>query len=98
MTLIDIFGKFHPVLLHLPIGIFVYAYLHLGFDLFFSKRNKAVDITFALAIGLIAAVLSSISGYLLSENGDYAGKLVNWHKWLGAVEFVGEGEGGRQIV
>lgn len=89
MTFIETFGKFHPVLLHLPIGILVYAYIHLGFDLFILKKKKAVDITFALAIGAIAAILSGISGYLLSENGDYAGELLDWHKWLGIGTAIG---------
>jgi uncharacterized membrane protein len=89
MTLIDTFGKFHPVLLHLPIGILIYAYLHLGFDLFILKKKKAVDITFALAIGVTTAVLSCISGYLLSENGDYGGDILDWHKWLGIGTAIG---------
>ena len=83
LSLPDIIGRFHPLLLHLPIGVFIYAFLHLGFDLFVKKKNKPVDITFALAIGALSAVLSSVSGYMLSLNGEYEGSLLDWHQWLG---------------
>jgi len=82
-TLLDMIGKFHPLLLHLPIGVLVYAYLHLGFVLYIRKKRQIVDIKFALGVGAFTAILSSLSGYLLSINGDYGGELLNWHKWLG---------------
>lgn len=87
-NLIDTIGKFHPVLLHLPIGILIYAYLHLGFDLYVNRKSKPVNIKFALGVGAMTAVMSAISGYLLAQNGDYDGDLLDWHKWLGGSTAV----------
>ncbi len=88
-NLLEIIGKFHPLLLHLPIGVLVYAYLHLGFDLWVKKKNNSVDINFALIVGATTAILSSISGYLLSLNGEYQGELLDWHKLLGIGTALG---------
>lgn len=88
-SVLDLAGKFHPLLLHLPIGVLIYAYLHLGYDLFLKKKEKPVDISFALAVGAISAIMSSVSGYLLSLNGEYGGELLDWHKWLGIGTAVG---------
>ncbi len=82
-SILNLIGKFHPLLLHLPIGVLIYAYLHLGYDLLIKKKNKPVDIGFALGVGAISTVMSCISGYLLSTNGEYAGEMLDWHKWLG---------------
>ncbi|MEM9544998.1 MAG: c-type cytochrome domain-containing protein [Bacteroidota bacterium] len=83
-ALIEQIGKFHPLILHLPIGIFIYAYLHLAYDLFISNnRRDIVNIGFALGLGTITALFSSISGYLLFLNGEYSGGVMDWHMWLG---------------
>lgn len=88
-SILNLIGKFHPLLLHLPIGVLIYAYLHLGYDLLIKKKIKPVDIGFALGVGAISAVMSCISGYLLSTNGEYAGEILDWHKWLGIGTAVG---------
>ena len=33
--------------------------------------------------GMIAAIVSCITGYLLSLNGDYDEDRVGWHMWMG---------------
>lgn len=87
--LLDMIGKFHPLILHLPIGVMVYAYLHLAFDLYIRRKKQPVDIQFALLVGAFTAILSSISGYLLSQNGEYGVVgLLDWHKWLGIATAI----------
>ena len=82
-SLLDFIGKFHPLLLHLPIGVLVYVYLHLFYDVIIKKKDNPVNVKFALGVGAISAVLSALSGYLLSLNGEYSGDILDWHKWLG---------------
>lgn len=81
--LLDIFGNLHPVLLHLPIGVLIYGYLHFTYDVIFKKKKEPVDLSFVLGVGAVAAILSTISGLLLSRSADYSGELLEWHKWLG---------------
>lgn len=82
---IDIIGRFHPVLLHLPIGILIYGFLHFSYDVWIKKKENPVDLTFVLGIGAISSVLTAASGLLLSNNGDYSGLTLEWHKWLGVA-------------
>ena len=76
-------GRFHPVLVHLPIGfIIVSALLEIG------RRTGKVNISHS-AISLIlfcsaaGATLACIAGYLLSIGGGYDADLLNDHKWQG---------------
>lgn len=77
------FGRFHPVLVHLPIGILLLA---AAFD-WLSRRegNKSLQTAVPLSWGLgaLAAVGSTVTGYLLSLSGDYATEAVNPHMWMG---------------
>jgi uncharacterized membrane protein len=83
LTFFDIIGRFHTLLVHLPIGILLVAV----FFYFLSSKEKfgalksAVNVL--LLLGAIAAVLSCISGFLLSQNGEYESNTVSIHQWLG---------------
>ena len=81
MDLITTIGRFHPVLVHLPIGIFVTVLLLSVFSMTekYSFIGKSVRII--LAAGLITALLSLISGYVLSLEGANAEEDVDIHKW-----------------
>ena len=79
----DFIGRFHPVLVHLPIGILLLACL---FQLLTIKNRFTVlqpAIPTMFFWGMIGAILSCISGYMLSLSGDYDGQLVSRHQWLG---------------
>lgn len=76
-------GRFHPLWVHLPIGILLVAVL---FDWLsgrerFQQLKAAVSLLYFL--GAIAAVFSCLTGYLLSRSGDYAGATLVQHQWLG---------------
>jgi len=76
-------GPFHPVLVHLPIGILLLACLFQWLVLRDAYKKLEPAIGIALFWGMIFAILSCITGYLLSQTGDYEGDLVNNHQWLG---------------
>lgn len=88
LTITEFIGHFHPVLVHLPIGILLLAALLYGF----SRKEKYTTlrpaVRIALAAGVVSAVLSCISGYLLSGTGEYEEGLVNKHQWLGIATAV----------
>lgn len=81
--MIQIIGRFHPLILHLPIGILVLAFIMewLSRKAKFAHLKLAVGIS--LHIGMWSAILAAISGYILSWEGGYEETLVNRHQWLG---------------
>ena len=83
MQIKEFIGHFHPVLVHLPIGILLIAALFqlLSRKEIFQSLNIAVGI--ALFWGMISAIVSCISGFLLSKSDDYDEALVSKHQWLG---------------
>jgi uncharacterized membrane protein len=86
-NLVLFFGRFHPVLVHLPIGgLVLLAVLELTsrFPRFQdAARNRRLILGFTAA----ASVIAASCGWLLSSSGDYDRQLLQWHKWAG-VGFV----------
>jgi uncharacterized membrane protein len=83
MSVIDIVGRFHPLLVHLPIGILLLAIVFewlSGYERFQLLKSSISTI---LLMGALSALFSCITGYLLSQSGDYDGSTVSWHQWLG---------------
>lgn len=77
------FGHFHPVLVHLPIGMLVLV----GLMYFFSKKKEAeakqkAFAPFFLWAG-ITAVFSCAMGYALSQSGEYEEETLFLHQYLG---------------
>ena len=76
-------GNLHPALVHLPIGMLLLA----AVLEIISTRPRLGHLRSALPTiylsGAVAAILSCISGYLLSQDGGYEEQLLDRHKWLG---------------
>jgi len=81
--MLEFIGHLHPVLVHLPIGILLLA----CFFQLLSAREKYIHLEHAISItlcwGMISAIASCITGYILSGSGDYEEDLVTKHQWLG---------------
>jgi len=82
MNIPELIGHLHPTLVHLPIGILLLASLFqlLALKPKYAALHAATNI--ALFWGMISAIVSCISGYLLSLSGDYDEALVDTHKWF----------------
>jgi uncharacterized membrane protein len=83
LNITSFFGRFHPVLVHLPIGILLLAFL---FELLSrTKRYKKLKVAVrpSLFYGLVSAALAAASGYYLSQEEAYDDRLLTQHKWLG---------------
>ena len=77
------FGRFHVLLVHLPIGMLV-ALAALEIAARFPRfKNAGVSAGFILALATPLAVVTAICGWLLSLGGGYDENLLVWHKWLG---------------
>lgn len=83
LSITEFIGRFHPVLVHLPIGILLMGVL-LQWLSRFPRYNVSVEvIKIVLLIGTLSAILSCVTGFLLSGTGDYDDDLVSWHMWMG---------------
>ncbi|MFT5165462.1 MAG: putative membrane protein [Saprospiraceae bacterium] len=76
-------GRLHTVVLHLPIGILFLAFIMEISSRFSTFEKVRPTIPFVLFLGMIAAVITAIFGYLLSQEGGYEERLLWNHKWLG---------------
>ncbi len=81
--MLQFIGHFHPVLVHLPIGILLIACLFQWLVVKESYKKIQPAIGIALFLGMVSAILSCITGYILSNGGDYNEQLVDRHQWLG---------------
>ncbi len=85
-------GHLHPVLVHLPIGIFLLLGILEASGLASRLRGLSWlpsvtrgQRTLILSIGAAASVLTAAMGWLLARSGDYDAALVNGHRWLGVA-------------
>jgi uncharacterized membrane protein len=77
--MIELIGRLHPAIVHLPIGSFVLAFIFQYLMPLKSGRNELIR--FVLVISLIFSILASVMGWVLSWDSEYAEATVNKHKW-----------------
>jgi len=77
------FGRLHPLLVHLPIGLVVILAVLEVAALWprFKHANNSAGVILAFAVPM--AVLTVVCGWLLSLGGGYQAGLLRWHKWTG---------------
>lgn len=76
----ELTGKFHPLLVHFPIGLLIGAFVLEGIARFQKQENKYVGMVY---LGAISALIAAGMGQLLAQSGDYQGGLIKNHQWLG---------------
>jgi mono/diheme cytochrome c family protein/uncharacterized membrane protein len=85
LSIFDFIGHLHPLIVHLPIGILLLA----CFFQWLTLNNRFVFLQPAIPVaffwGMLSAVGACISGYILSQSGDYDADLVNRHQWFGIM-------------
>lgn len=81
--MIEFFGHFHVVLVHLPIGILLLGCVFQWMERKSKFSSLHIAASMAFLIGMICAIVSAITGYFLSLSGDYDENLVNTHQWFG---------------
>jgi len=87
MPIIEYFGRFHPLITHLPIGIFAVVFL-----LHFLPHKEGVDqkkywLQLLMLLTTLSATFSVITGLILARSGSYGKPLVTQHQWL-AIGFT----------
>ena len=78
-------GRFHPVVVHFPIGFLFFAFI---LEVYGRRKkiSQFIDtVPLALLSGAISALLACILGYMLSQSGDYGQDALDKHFWFGVV-------------
>jgi uncharacterized membrane protein/mono/diheme cytochrome c family protein len=86
--LLSFIGRFHPLLVHLPIGALFVAIVFGLMQVRTHRPELTVPLSITLWIGAVSAVFASITGYFLSQTADYEQDVVQWHQWLGIATAV----------
>ena len=78
----EFIGRFHPVLVHMPVGILMLAAIFIW--LAKSERFESLKsaITISLFLGMLSAIASCITGFLLSKTDSYEEALLFKHQWF----------------
>jgi YHS domain-containing protein/uncharacterized membrane protein len=76
-------GRFHPLLVHLPVGlILLLAFLEL-LACWPRFKNARASVGAILILAVPAAIITAACGWLLSRGGGYEEGLLQWHQWTG---------------
>ena len=78
-------GRFHPLVLHLPIGMVVLAVHLMAFALWKKRDDLDFAYVFTLGFGFITACVAVLFGSFLAMTNDYNTELVDRHGWGGLV-------------
>lgn len=80
-------GRFHPLLLHLPIGALLLTFF---LDIIgrIRKEYPAFVIKLALGFSTFFTILTCFLGYFLSLEGGYANDVLDFHFWTGILTAV----------
>lgn len=77
------FGRFHPLLVHLPIGFLVLAVILFVLTYFKKYHFTFKVLPIILFLGAASSVAAAIVGWLLSLEGGYPENTLEWHQWMG---------------
>ncbi len=81
--MIEFLGKFHPLLVHLPIGFLLLLAALEWLVLRPGWKELATANRVILLLTIPAALASVICGWLLAADGGYDAIALFWHRWLG---------------
>ena len=79
------FGRFHPLVVHLPIG-FIFLAIFLEIYVTYKKLNFSRRIiSFCWFLGFISSFFAALFGWLLASNGYYIEENIYIHRWSGIL-------------
>ena len=82
-TFVFFLGRFHPIILHLPIGGLMVLLLMEIINRFRPELNLDAACNILLWFSVISILPTISLGFLLASSGSYEDELLNFHKWLG---------------
>ncbi|MEX2231961.1 MAG: c-type cytochrome domain-containing protein [Cyclobacteriaceae bacterium] len=87
--ILQAFGRLHPLLLHLPIGLLLITTVLIFAHRYFKGHSMDDLISFMLHLTAFTASFTTLMGLLLSLEGSFGTEQLFLHKWLGvALSFL----------
>ncbi len=80
--MLDLLARLHPLVVHLPIGLLLFAFL-LSLLPSGQRERYAPALGLAVALTAVSALAACLSGYLLRTGGEYDEVLSVRHQWAG---------------
>jgi uncharacterized membrane protein len=79
----ELFGRLHPMVVHFPISLLIFAGILELFTLkrFNSKLRPGIQLL--VLAGAVSAIASALFGWLLATNEGVAGDTLDLHQWIG---------------
>lgn len=83
-------GRFHPLLVHLPIGFLTFGLILESISLTVKKGSIEwrQAIGWAYLGGGISGLMAVTTGWMLAGEGQHMGSALNWHRWMGVAVCV----------
>ncbi|MEO0338572.1 MAG: DUF1549 domain-containing protein [Bacteroidota bacterium] len=81
--ILQLLGRFHPLLVHFPIGVLVVALFLEALTIGGKRQGLREGIHWMVYLGTCFAVFSAFSGWFLMTQEAYSGQRVQYHQYLG---------------
>lgn len=78
----ELLGRFHPLVVHLPIGILIVAYLMELFSRSEKFEKIKVAIPFVLQLGILFSLIALLTGWIMPKEGEFDERLIGLHLWF----------------
>ena len=88
LAVLQFLGRLHPLAVHFPIGLLTVALFMELLTIGGKRQGLREGIHWMVYIGGGFAALSTLLGWLLQDNGDYSGTLVQNHQNLGIATAI----------
>ncbi len=82
-TFVFFIGRFHPIILHLPIGGLAALFVMEIINSYRPQLNLDSACSILLWFSVVTVIPSAVLGFMLASSGNYDDELLNLHKWLG---------------
>jgi hypothetical protein len=80
---IEFIGHFHPLLVHLPVGILLLISLLVVLSHYQKIQLGDELLKLILILGAVSSLLSCFTGLMLARNEEYDFSTLSWHQWMG---------------
>ena len=82
---LQVAGRMHPMVLHVPIGILILLFVFMMFRNTFQKKQFRKVMLLCLVLASLSASVTALFGFFLSIGGDYGADALQQHKISGVV-------------
>lgn len=82
---LQVAGRLHPLVLHVPIGVLVFTLVVFMFQSQFKRKQFERLLLLCLLIAALSASFTALFGFFLSLGGDYGAEQVLLHKRSGVL-------------